>query len=191
MADFLKDLWESIFTSGPTPTLLLATNATFAALQLTLAILLIATYSVHFAILSVLSGGLWYAINWFARELTAAQAKEEEAERLRKKRRESDRKGSREAGNSADDEGEDTEVEGGMTGSKASLSGFEDEAGVDERVRQEIVGAVQKSGGKTSGVKVAGGGEQARQRARQRDGDMSGELSTDSEWEKVDEGQLL
>lgn len=69
MSQFFQDLWESIFTPGPTPSLLLATNATFAALQLVLAALLLATYSIHFIILSFLSAGLWWAINWFAREL--------------------------------------------------------------------------------------------------------------------------
>lgn len=188
MADFITNLWESVFQAGPTPTLLLATNVTFAALQATLFALLVATYSIHFLILSVLSGGLWYAINWFAGELAAAQAAEEKAERLRKeKRRETEAGG----GEIADDEGEETEVEGdyaGLRESKSSLGGssqgFENVEDVqDERVRQEIVKAVQSSG-------IAGG-----QDARQRKGvgaegrDLSGEISTDSEWEKVEDGR--
>ncbi|KAI0889898.1 Pkr1-domain-containing protein [Annulohypoxylon maeteangense] len=76
MASFMQDLWESIFTPGTTPTLLVATNATFACLQLVLLLLLVATYSIHFIILSFLCGGLWWAINWFAAELRVAQAKE-------------------------------------------------------------------------------------------------------------------
>ncbi|KAI1455652.1 Pkr1-domain-containing protein [Annulohypoxylon moriforme] len=76
MASFVQDLWESIFTPGATPTLLVATNATFACLQLVLLLLLVATYSIHFVILSFLCGGLWWAINWFAAELKVAQAKE-------------------------------------------------------------------------------------------------------------------
>lgn len=76
MANFVEQLWESIFTPGPTPSLLLATNATFAALQLVLFALLLATYSVHFVALSVLCGGLWWAINWFAVELNAVKARE-------------------------------------------------------------------------------------------------------------------
>ncbi|KAK4240686.1 hypothetical protein C8A03DRAFT_41798 [Achaetomium macrosporum] len=81
MAPFFQGLWESIFTPGPTPTLLVATNATFAALQVILAALVFATYSLHFVVLSVLSASLWAAINWFARELKEHQLQEEEKAR--------------------------------------------------------------------------------------------------------------
>ncbi|KAF2481935.1 ER protein Pkr1-domain-containing protein, partial [Neohortaea acidophila] len=74
---FFTDLWTSVFTPGPTPTLLIATNATFAALQLVLLALLVATYSVHFVILSFLCAGLWWSINWFAAEVLRAQAEGE------------------------------------------------------------------------------------------------------------------
>ena len=77
MANFLVDLWESIFTPGPTPTLLIATNASFGALQLLLLILLIATSSIHFVVLSGLCAGLWYGINWFAREIQIAKEEDE------------------------------------------------------------------------------------------------------------------
>ncbi len=83
MASFFEDLWQSIFTPGPTPTLLVATNVTFGALQVVLAALLFATYSVHFLVLSVLCGGLWAAINWFARELKAHQQQEEDETKRR------------------------------------------------------------------------------------------------------------
>ncbi|KAI9803857.1 MAG: hypothetical protein M1825_001737 [Sarcosagium campestre] len=86
MASFIEDLWGSVFTPGPTPTLLVATNASFAALQLILGVLLFMTKSVHFIILSFLCATLWMAINWFAGELQAAKAKEDEADRLRKER---------------------------------------------------------------------------------------------------------
>ncbi|KAF3769189.1 Pkr1-domain-containing protein [Cryphonectria parasitica EP155] len=76
MSQFFQDLWESIFTPGPTPSLLIATNATFAALQLVLGALLLATYSIHFVILSFLCAALWWAINWFARELQASHDQE-------------------------------------------------------------------------------------------------------------------
>jgi hypothetical protein len=77
MTNFLVDLWESIFTPGPTPALLIATNATFGALQVLLLILLIATYSIHFIVLSILCAGLWCSINWFAREIQIAKEAEE------------------------------------------------------------------------------------------------------------------
>jgi hypothetical protein len=77
MSKFFTDLLNSIFTPGPTPSLVVATNVSFACLQLVLLLLLIATYSVHFLVLSFLSAGLWWAINWFVAELAAAGAAEE------------------------------------------------------------------------------------------------------------------
>lgn len=81
MSNFLTSLFESIFTPGPTHTLLVATNVSFACLQVTLLALLIATYSIHFAVLSFLSAGLWWSINWFVSELRTAQAAEDEKKR--------------------------------------------------------------------------------------------------------------
>ncbi|QYT02509.1 hypothetical protein H0G86_009511 [Trichoderma simmonsii] len=107
MSSFFVELWEGIFTPGPTPTILKATNITFAALQVVLLSLLFATYSVHFVVLSVLCGGLWWSINWFARELRIAQA----AEEMKNKNKQLDeRKKSGEASGSSD-----TEVEGRVT----------------------------------------------------------------------------
>ncbi|RDL34530.1 Pkr1-domain-containing protein [Venustampulla echinocandica] len=82
MSAFLTDLFQSIFTPGPTPALLVATNVAFACLQTILFLLLIGTYSIHFVILSVLSAGLWGSINWFVAELKAAEAREAEKKRL-------------------------------------------------------------------------------------------------------------
>lgn len=77
MSQFFTELFTSIFTPGPTPSLIVATNASFACLQVVLLILLITTHSIHFLVLSFLSAGLWWAINWFVAELTTAQAAEE------------------------------------------------------------------------------------------------------------------
>jgi hypothetical protein len=77
MSAFLTDLFQSIFTPGPTHSLIVATNASFACLQFLLLILLIATYSIHFVVLSFLCAGLWWAINWFVAELTTAQTLED------------------------------------------------------------------------------------------------------------------
>ena len=76
MASFFEELWNSVFIPGPTSTLLVATNASFACLQLLLLCLLLATYSVHFIVLSFICGSLWWSINWFAAELRSAKASE-------------------------------------------------------------------------------------------------------------------
>lgn len=102
MAAFFIDLAQSIFTPGPTASLVLATNVSFAALQLVLFVLLVSTFSIHFAILSVLSAGLWAGINWFVKELAVVRAQEAE----RKSREEA----------AAD---EDTETEADTAGSKS------------------------------------------------------------------------
>lgn len=153
MASFLENLWGSIFTPGPTPTLLIATNASFAALQLLLLILLIATYSVHFVVLSVLCGGLWWSINWFAAELNAAKA---QAEMERKKK---DREVPPQKSDTADS---DTETE------EATCQPMPEPLGQSvsnlEPPEPEVT-----------------------LRKRQSVGDSSGYVSTDSEWEKVDE----
>lgn len=83
MSNFFVELWEGIFTPGPTPTILKAANISFASLQLVLFILLIATYNIHCLILSFISAGLWISINWFASELAAVQ--KEQAEQAKKK----------------------------------------------------------------------------------------------------------
>lgn len=153
MASFLENLWGSIFTPGPTPTLLIATNASFAALQLLLLILLIATYSVHFVVLSVLCGGLWWSINWFAAELNAAKA---QAEVERKKK---DREVPPQKSDTADS---DTETE------EATSQPMPEPLG-------QSVSNLEPSEPEVT------------LRKRQSVGDSSGYVSTDSEWEKVDE----
>ncbi|KAK5016292.1 ER protein Pkr1-domain-containing protein [Cryomyces antarcticus] len=189
MSAFLENLWNSIFTPGATPTLLIATNATFAALQLVLFSLLIATYSIHFVVLSFLCGGLWWAINWFAAELAAAQQKEEEAERLRQVRRKGkggrDTIGLGEGDSGADDEGTETEVEE----RKEKIAAYE-ESPVDLKARDGAMENLRKSARATmtSGSTLGVGG-QGDERATQRRSLADSQVSTDSEWEKVDEGR--
>lgn len=193
MADFMNELWSSVFTAGTTPTLIVATNVTFAALQILLFTLLVVTQSIHFAILTVLCGGLWWSINWFANELRAAQAKEDEAEKLRRRKKgESEWRRKGEVDDSADDEGEDTEVEEGKAGMRESTSsiGMSSETKRDDsKIREEILDAMKASGqgaesrGAGTGVQNVVGAE-IRQRVVE-DVDRSGEISTDSEWEKV------
>lgn len=153
MASFLEDLWNSIFTPGPTPTLLVATNATFAALQLLLFILLVATHSIHFFVLSVLSGGLWWSINWFANEINTAKANEDAAAKKKDPSRPSDR---------SDTVGSDTETE--------------------EATPKPIPKPAPQP---ASSLKPQE--QEAVLRKRQSLGDSSGYISTDSEWEKVDD----
>ncbi|KAK5125135.1 hypothetical protein LTR85_000811 [Meristemomyces frigidus] len=199
MANFMEDLWGSVFAAGPTPTLLIATNATFGALQLVLGALFIATYSIHFAILSVLCVGLWFSINWFANELRQAQAKEEEADRLRKQRKantkaDKDWKTKGEVGDSADDEGEDTETEGqGMSQSGTSAAcepSADDQQKLDETPDATKAAGKSETPGASTGLQLGASAGASRQR-RAEDGDRSGEVSssTDSEWEKVEGGR--
>lgn len=187
MADFITNLWDAVFTPGPTPTLLLATNITFGALQLTLAGLLVATYSIHFFILSILCAGLWWAINWFAYELQQAQQKEAEAERIRKSRSSGStpKKSSSQPGHMADDEATETEVET-AAGVKVNVSSAELDfkpTQEDEQIRSKILNDF-KSG--TTGLQPSEG--ESRQRKAPTDLSASStDFGTDSEWIKVDE----
>lgn len=173
MANFMEDLWTSIFTDGATPTLLIATNVTFAALDLVLLSLLFLTYSIHFVVLFVLASGLWWAINWFTKEVQLAKAEEE---RLQKTRRDASMKASNVDPDAAGDEmssrdGEDTEVEA-----------------EEDRSRQAVPQktAAQASGSAPGGLSPSDA-ETMRQRQQQRRSmaESTGSLSTDSEWEKV------
>ncbi|KAI9903051.1 hypothetical protein N3K66_002403 [Trichothecium roseum] len=168
MASFAADIWESIFTPGPTPPLLVATNVTFAALQLTLGLLLLATHSVHCVVLSVICGGLWWSINWFAAELKLHQAREAEAERRRKDEDEERKrkKQQQKIVDSGDDS--DTETEGVVAPKKvagaAAVVG-----GADVEVLEPI-GEVKRTGAGAASGTASG-------------------VSTEDEWEKVSESE--
>ncbi|KAI9722625.1 MAG: hypothetical protein M1812_001556 [Candelaria pacifica] len=161
MSNFMTDLFISIFTPGPTSTLITATNASFLALQLVLFALLIATYSIHFLILSFLSAGLWWAINWFVSELRLQNERERKGKQTHAKDgdgRESVRK-------------REVEVD----------AETETETEVEEVGGQRLPMGTAASGG--TGLSEP----QGMLRKRASAGDASGETSTDSEWEKVDE----
>ncbi|KAL6714515.1 SMK killer toxin resistance protein [Lecanora helva] len=155
MATFLTDLFNSIFTPGPTPSIVVATNASFTALQIVLLALLISTYSVHFAILSCLSAGLWWAINWFVTELEAANEKQKKAKEIREIRRgQEDR--------NLEDSGTETE---GASNQQESMS--------TQRHSEKLLTPDDAQGSI---------------RKRRNSGEVSSsDLSTDSEWDKVDE----
>lgn len=207
MASFFENLWESIFTPGPTPTLLVATNASFAALQVLLFAMLLATYSIHFVILSILCGGLWWAINWFAAEIRAAQAKEEEAKRIREARRGKD-KNIKGAGTGDDgeamDTGDDTEVDTTevevqkqrpkqaraprMETQSTVLVDRPSERGGREGTPQASAHPRGPAAASTTGAstKLAPLVDDAVKK-RKAMGESTGDLSTDSEWERLSE----
>lgn len=124
-------------------------------------------------------------------ELQAAQRAEDEAERLRKRKASSAEEKRGEVGD-ADDEGEDTEVEGaggikGLGGSTASLCGEEELVGsasgfAGERVAQT---AAQDPVVGTTASGVQADMKETRQRLTTKADLSSSEFSTDSEWEKV------
>ncbi|KAL7789448.1 ER protein Pkr1 domain-containing protein [Trichoderma ceciliae] len=169
MSSFFVELWEGIFTPGPTPTILKATNITFAALQVVLLTLLVATYSVHFVVLSALCGGLWWSINWFARELRIAQALEEEEKEEKEKEKQQQRPAPAvSSGGPGDASGSsDTEVEGRLTrraggkNKKASVAAKADAEPVERKgeLKQRTVLETQSS------------------------------VSTEDEWERVSENE--
>ncbi|KAI9653107.1 MAG: SMK killer toxin resistance protein [Alyxoria varia] len=187
MSSFMEDLWGSVFTPGPTSSLLVATNVTFAALQAILFTLLVATYSVHFVVLSVLSCGLWYSINWFAKEVSVAQAAADAEEKDNRKERASNSRTSGETdtdgvvGDEMDtDEGEDTETE--IEPRKPPRKTFA------ERTKQSPIpsdkpAATEDTAARQTGLEV--NAEAATKRRSM--GSSTGSLSTDSEWEKVED----
>ncbi|KAK6361311.1 SMK killer toxin resistance protein [Orbilia blumenaviensis] len=79
-----SDLFRAIFTPGAPPALLLATNVSFACLQLTLLSMLFLTGSFHFFFLSIMCVGVWGGINWFVREVEALRKIEDQAEGIRR-----------------------------------------------------------------------------------------------------------
>lgn len=161
MASFVEELWSSIFTPGPTPTLLIATNVTFAALQLVLFTLLLVTHSLHFVALSVLCAGLWYSINWFAQEVRATQLAQE-AEKKDKPQTQPDadaRASDRKKDSGAVDSASETETERFASKPSAVATGS---------ARLQPTQLDPKKRPSTGG-------------------DSSGYGSTDSEWEKVED----
>ncbi|KAH7039105.1 ER protein Pkr1-domain-containing protein [Macrophomina phaseolina] len=200
MSQFFENLWNSIFTPGPTPTLLVATNASFAALQLVLFALLVATYSIHFVVLSILCGGLWWAINWFANELRQAQEKEEAAKKIRE-RRHREREKSREADDVATarepavgreggegegmDTGDDTETE--------TETETEVDVGKSVRAGQAPTTASLSQPGAAPAASSTTGAQTSLTAMvddalkKRRSPGEGAESSTDSEWEKIEQ----
>ncbi|EIT73320.1 putative ER membrane protein [Aspergillus flavus] len=181
MGSFVEDLWASVFTPGPTPTLLVAANATFAALQLVLFLLLLATYSIHFIVLSVLSASLWWSINWFAQELAAVQAQEAEKEKTESKellteeddddKRKSE--ASRKTPGALDSTESDTETESLMERKISAVSAAAPPSTTAAATTTATLQPPEQQGGIRKRLSMSG--------------ESSGYVSTDSEWEKVDD----
>ncbi|OAX82747.1 hypothetical protein ACJ72_02901 [Emergomyces africanus] len=172
MASFMEDLWTSIFTPGATPTLLVATNVTFAALQILLFALLLATYSIHFVVLSSLCGCLWWAINWFVKELEISREQSDAANNLRSQ---TTQKGFAGRPPGAIDTESETETES-LAGGEPNLPAA--------AVSSGLMGPPPARG---PGVSRAPQKYDEDLRKRRSAPDHSGYVSTDSEWEKVDE----
>lgn len=89
MPSFFEELWQSVFTPGPTPVLMIATNVTFAATLPFLIYMAISNANIHYGFMSLIAGGLWISINWFVKELKVAEAQmEKEKERKEDKENE-------------------------------------------------------------------------------------------------------
>ncbi|KKY24765.1 putative er membrane protein [Phaeomoniella chlamydospora] len=166
---FLVSLWESVFTPGPTPTLLVATNASFAALQAILFLLFLATYSIHFIILSFLCAGLWWSINWFVAEL---QASKEQEERTKEKV------------DDAEDEQEELGIKAGKDKDSSDTETEEATPAPEDKRSHQATSTTTTA----TSLKPEDAAEGARKRRSVAGmSESEGSVSTDSEWEKVEQ----
>ena len=173
MGFFLEDLWYSIFTPGPTPTLLVATNVTFAALQSLLLALFVATYSIHFFILSFLSGALWWSINWFARELGQVQAQEAAQKEKEQKKTHADGKPR---------SGDTMKTPGALDSTESDT-----ETESEQKEKTPVASGPAASSSSASATLQPPEEQEGTRKRHSVSGESSGYGSTDSEWEKVDD----
>ncbi|RMZ82330.1 hypothetical protein DV738_g1745, partial [Chaetothyriales sp. CBS 135597] len=180
MSDFLISLWESVFTPGPTPTLLRATNATFASLQVLLLVLLVSTYSYHFLILSFLSGGLWWAINWRKSPEQGGSDTETEQDELSRSSAPATAvaTGARAAASAADPKLERRKPPPAAPAQSVPKP-------TDDSSSSSSPSATSSSLLKPQAASLLGDSDLLKRRKSL--GDSSGYVSTDSEWEKVSE----
>ncbi|KAK6226741.1 ER membrane protein [Colletotrichum tabaci] len=186
MASFVTNLWESIFIPGPTPTLVRAANATFAALQVLLAVLLLTTWSIHFVILSFLSGFLWFSINWFVNELAIHAEQEAKKARLAESSSSGVGGGGGGGGNTQGTDDSDTEVEGAVAGGVgARKKGAAAGSSQVETAQQQQQAADLKR--RTAAAVAAAAAESGAEDAT--NGGTQSSVSTEDEWEKVSENE--
>lgn len=184
MASFLSDLWSSVFTPGATPTLLVATNASFAALQAVLFALLYATHSIHFVILSGLCGALWWAINWFVGELDAAKTKEIQKGQRTEQPAVAAKEHLMRPPGAMDSTDSETETESVKGLEHAVASAATAREAPPELLKRESTPAAPNQPTVEAVPRDVHGIRQ-----RHPTHDSSGYVSTDSEWEKVEEKQ--
>ncbi|KAM0437735.1 hypothetical protein ACHAPT_002100 [Fusarium lateritium] len=177
MSSFFVELWEGIFTPGPTPTLLKAANGSFAALQLVLLLLLVATYNVHCLVLSILCAGLWWSVNWFAAELAVAQREQREKEE-REKREAAAR-------DTDDDQDEETETEVETTASSAPAAA----AAVVPSKAPPAEDPTTLDAAAAAGLEPVEPKGEVKQRVAAGASGTHSSVSTEDEWEKVSEAE--
>ncbi|BFZ63644.1 hypothetical protein YB2330_004776 [Saitoella coloradoensis] len=83
MTTFIVSLWDSIFTPGPTPTLVMATNASFVALIGLLTVLAFMTRNIHVFALLAVAVALCVSVQWFLKELAVVKEEEEKKSKER------------------------------------------------------------------------------------------------------------
>lgn len=72
---FIVDLWDSVFTPGATPALVLAMHVSFVLLLVSLLLLIAYTRNIHFINLFVIAFLLYMAVVWFVAELKSVKLK--------------------------------------------------------------------------------------------------------------------
>lgn len=75
---FITELWQSVFTPGPTPALMKALHASFVLLFISLFWLIYVTRSIHYINLLVIALLLYGTVIWFVNELEKEKLKTNE-----------------------------------------------------------------------------------------------------------------
>ncbi|SCU87092.1 LADA_0E01948g1_1 [Lachancea dasiensis] len=78
MGNFFEELWNSIFTPGTSPQLIVATHVSFVLLSCCLGWLIYCTRNLHFVALLTISTLLWITVTWFVNELHYAKLRDNE-----------------------------------------------------------------------------------------------------------------
>ncbi|ANZ75781.1 BA75_02494T0 [Komagataella pastoris] len=109
MISLVTSLWESVFTPGTTPALVLSTHLSFLCLSVTLISLIFINGSIHFVNLLVIALLLWGTVTWFIGELEREKSKLKSNEQLQKESK-ADQSTTEEEENSAESNSEPKKV---------------------------------------------------------------------------------